>query len=378
MKKLFVLIIICGFSFSCTSIKQFSKERIVTKVDCKNIEMNSSMIYFDVLFDGQNQKFLFDTGAGMTVITDSVAIVDYHSKKFGALGTVTGADGKETDLRTFTAEIDSELFASTNKVFAYIPRPLTKCQKSQPFAGILGLDLLLRDENVLQLNFTNNKICNITNTTKQELLNSGYSKIKSEVKSRQIFIYLNIDGKERKFKMDTGFAGSVVIPYNEHDDFPIYNSMSIIGGMYRTATSTTFGEEVFYEDVPLILNDITLPLKIHVSKTIKSQNIGITLLRGFDWIIDYANSEVYLKRNNNIIDSKFNSKAFKYLVAEKDENLFISTKQKHLEQYNIGDQIIEVANTKISSDNICEMQELLNKTQDWSELGVKIIKVQVK
>ena len=65
-------------------------------------------------------------------------------------------------------------------------------------------------------------------------------------------------------------------------------------------------------------------------------------------------------------------------MAEKDENLFISAKQKLLEQYNIGDQIIEVSNEKISSDNICEMQELLNKTQDWSELGVKIIKVQEK
>ena len=375
MKKLFIPIIICGFSFSCTSIKQFSKERIVTKVDCKNIEMNSSMIYFDVLFDGQKQQLLFDTGAGMTVITDSVAIVDYYSKKFGALGTITGADGKETDLRTFTAEIDSELFESTNKVFAYIPRPLTKCQKSEPFAGILGLDMLLRDENILQLDFSNNKICNITNNTKQELLNSGYSKIKSEIKSRKIFIYLNIDGKELKFKMDTGMAGSVVIPYNEQENFSKYNSMSIIGSLYRTATSTTFGEEIFHENVPLILNDITLPLKIHVSKTVKSQNIGITLLRGFDWIIDYANSEVYLKRNSNIIDSKFNSKAFKYLVAEKDENLFISAKQKLLEQYNIGDQIIEVSNEKISSDNICEMQELLNKTQDWSVLGVKIIKV---
>lgn len=378
MKKLFIPIIICVFSFSCTSIKQFSKERIVMKVDCKNIEMNSSMIYFDILVDGQKQQLLFDTGAGMTFITDSVAIVDYHSKKFGALGTVTGADGKETDLRTFTAEIDSELFASTNKVFGYIPRPLAKCQKSEPFAGILGLDLLLRDENVLQLDFSNNKICNITNNTKQELLNSGYSKVKSEVKSRQIFIYLNINGKELKFKMDSGFAGSVVIPYNEQDDFSMYNSMSTIGSMYRTATSTTFGEEFFYEDVPLILNDITLPLKIHISKTIKSQNVGITLLRGFDWIIDYANSDVYLKRNSNLIDSKFNSKAFKYLVAEKDDNLFISTKQKHLEDYNIGDQIIEVSNTKISSDNICEIQELLNRTQDWSELGVKIIKVQEK
>lgn len=375
MKKLITAIIICGFLFSCTAIKQFSKESMVSKVDCKNLEMNSSMIYFDVLLDGQNQKFLFDTGAAMTVITDSTAIVDYPSKKFGTLGTVTGADGKETDLRTLTAEIDSELFESTNKVFAYLPRPLTRCQKSEPFTGILGLDLFLRDENVLQLDFSNNKICNIPNNTKQELLKSGYSKVKSEVKSRQIFIYLTIDGKELKFKMDTGFAGTVVIPYNKQSDFSMYNSMSIVGSMYRTATSTTIGEENFYEDVPVILNENVLPLKIHISQTIKSQNVGIAFLRGFDWIIDYKNSEVYLKRNSNIIDSKFNSKAFKYMVAEKDENLFVSTKQKHLDQYNIGDQIIEVSDRKISPENICEIQELLNKTQEWSGLDVKIIKV---
>ena len=370
MKKLFVASLIFGLLFSCTAIKQFSKEELSTKVDCKNFNAESKMMYYDALIDGKNQRMLFDTGAAMSVITDSTAIL-HNDKKFGALGTVTGADGEETDLRTFTAKFESALFSSDNKVFAYLPRPLTKCQKSESFVGILGLDAFLRNGNIFQMDFSNSKICNISDVTKEELIKSGYSKIKSEIKSKKIFIFINIDGKEHKFKMDTGFSGSVVIPYNDEIDFSKYNSMTTVGNMYRTATSTTFGEEMFYEDVPTNLYANNEALKVHVSKTIKSQNAGMALIRNFDWIIDYENSQVYLKRNKNVVDSKFNKNTFKYLVSEKAGKLIISSKQKQLSDYDLGDEITEVSNKIVTNENICELQDLLNKTQDWSTLNIK-------
>jgi hypothetical protein len=49
------------------------------------------------------------------------------------------------------------------------------------------------------------------------------------------------------------------------------------------------------------------------------------------------------------------------------KNLAYSLKQ------NLGDQITSVNNIKVSSENICEMQNLLNETKDWSNLKLEII-----
>lgn len=377
MKKIYFFGVLFSVSLiSCTSIKQLSNQEILTKQNCEISKMDSKLIYYDLKIDERVQKMIFDTGANMSVITDSLAIINYEQKKFGALGTVTGADGKETDLKTFTAKLESNLFESENKVFAFIPRSLTKCQKKEEFVGILGLDVFFKDNSILQLDFSSNKICNISNSQMNEIIKDNYFEIKSECRSKQIFVFLNIEGKEYRFKLDTGFAGTLVIPYEEKLNFTTFNSLTTIGGMYRTASSTTYGEEVFYENVPVKFNYNVLATKLLVSKTIKSQNIGLALIKGFDWIIDYNNEKVFIKRNNNIIDSNFNSNTFRYLVSEKDGKLLISTKQKQLKDYNLGDEIFSINSEKIVPENICQMQDLLNQTQDWSNLKIESIKVE--
>lgn len=42
-------------------------------------------------------------------------------------------------------------------------------------------------------------------------------------------------------------------------------------------------------------------------------------------------------------------------------------------KYKMGDQITSLNNQKITPENICEMQEFLNKTQDWSTLNLEVV-----
>lgn len=373
MKKLFYFIAMLIILNSCTTIKQLSNQKISGINDCKSNEMNSKMIYYDVKIDGFNETLMFDTGATMSVITDSSAINLIGTKKFGVLGSVTGADHKKITLKTFVAKAESELFESENKVFAYIPRPISKCQKQESFKGILGLDVFFKNDNALQLDFSNNKICTVNESQINEIIKNDYTEIKAECKSRQIFVFFKIEGIEYKFKLDTGFSGSLVIPYNEKINFKKFNSLVFVGNMFRTASSTTNGEEIFYENVPIQIGNNDILGKILVSKTIKAQNIGIEIIKGFDWVIDYNKNKVYIKKNSNQIKAEFNSAVFQYVVFEQNNRLVIVTKQKQLSEYNIGDEITSVNNEKVTAENICEMQDLLNKTEDWNSLQIEVI-----
>ncbi len=357
---------------SCTTIKQLSNEKITATKACSKNDFDERMIYYTAKIDGKEEKFLFDTGATMAVITDSTAITAMETKKFGNFGTVTGADKKTVDLKTFTSKFESDLFYSDNKVFAYVPRKSAKCQSKEEYKGIVGLDVFLGEGSVLQLDFTNKKICNIGTSEINDLIRNGYVALKSQCKSKKIYIYITVDGKEYQFKLDTGFSGSLVIPYADDLNFSKYHSITLEGELFKTIANNTMGIDNYYEDVPLNVGDGNNNSIIQVSQTIKVQNAGMKFIKGFDWIIDYNNNKVYVKRNLNKIDANFNKNVFHYITAVKEDRLFISAKQQQLKEFNLNDEIILVNKQKVTPDNICQLQELLNSTKDWKtiELGV--------
>lgn len=326
----------------------------------------------DVKVDNQNQVFLLDTGATLSVISDSTAVENYHKKEKGNFGSIKGADRKKADLVTITSRLDSELFFCENKIFASLNMPTSQCDQKKAYKGIIGLDAFFMNDNPLLIDFSNTKLCNITSDEKKSLLATGYSRIKSECDSRKVFVFFTIDGKEYRFKLDTGFSGNVIIPYDDKLDFKKYRSITYEGTLLKTATSFTNGEEIYYENVLISSDALEVSTKIQVSKSIKAQNVGLNFMKGFDWIIDFKSNEVYLKRNHLKIDSLFNATVMEYFSFEKDGKLRVSSKLKNAAQYNVGDEIISVNNQKVTSENICEMQSLLNKTFDWQTLQVEI------
>lgn len=358
---------------SCTTIKQLSNEKITATKACSKNDFDERMIYYTAKIDGKEEKFLFDTGATMAVITDSTAITAMETKKFGNFGTVTGADKKTVDLKTFTSKFESDLFYSDNKVFAYVPRKSAKCQSKEEYKGIVGLDVFLGEGSVLQLDFTNKKICNIGTSEINDLIRNGYVALKSQCKSKKIYIYITVDGKECQFKLDTGFSGSLVIPYADDLNFSKYHSITLEGELFKTIANNTMGIDNYYEDVPLNVGDGNINSIIQVSQTIKVQNAGMKFIKGFDWIIDYNNNKVYVKRNLNKIDANFNKNVFHYITAVKEDRLFISAKQQQLKEFNLNDEIIMVNKQKVTPDNICQLQELLNSTKDWKTIELEVI-----
>lgn len=352
-----------------------SDEKILNVTNCANIILLKNKVYFNAKIDNKMQPLLFDTGAGISVIFDSTVVDNFKKKKIVTFGKISSADKKSIKKSTLTAKFESELFSSENKVFVYLQKNSTKCQKESIHRGIIGIDSFFNNDDLLMLDFSNNKICNISVDEKKELItNNNFQKIKSTCNSNQIFIYLTINDKEYKFLLDTGFNGNVVIPFSKKLNFLNYKSTILEGTLFKTVTSYTNGEETYYDNVPIKLNSEIINSKILVSKSLKHQNIGLGFIKGFDWIIDFNQNQIYLKKNKNLIETNYQA-TFNYLASEKNNKLIIFAKEKNQSKYAIGDQITSINNVKVTPENICEMQELLNDTKDWNTLTLEIIPV---
>ena len=324
--------------------------------------------------DNAKTKFLLDTGAGLSILIDSTIVKDFENKEFGSLGSAKGADRKKVKNRFFTVELNCDLFKSESKVLSFINLQPTKCdQGKKSFTGILGMDAFFNDDFVMQLNFTNNTICNISNSQfQQTLLDNQYQLLRSKCKANQIFVYLNIEGKEYPFKLDTGYTGNIVMPFDEKLEFKNKNKVELEGSVFQTISSHTLGKETMYEKMPVVFGPYDLMSKITVSTSIKAQNIGINFIKAFDWLIDYNHNKIYIKRNQNPIESNFNKKVSYYAKVNQDK-LLIVVKEKSQTKYQLDDQIIAVNGQKVTAENQCELQDLLNKTEDWNNLQLEVV-----
>ena len=372
MKK-FLFLLLLTFSF-CSTIKQLTNQKIDENQGCSIITLDGKRVLLEMEIDHAATNFLLDTGAGLSVLIDSTIVKDFQNKEFGSLGSAKGADRKKIKNRFFTVELNCDLFKSESKVLSFINMPKSQCaQGKKSYSGILGIDAFFNQDFIMQLDFTNSKVCNINEEQlQQNLLNNQYQLLKSKCKSNQIFVYLEIEGKEYLFKMDSGYTGNIIMPYNEKLSFKNDKKLELEGSLFQTISSHTSGSEILYEKMPVTFGSFNLEAKLNVSTSIKAQNIGIDFIKAFDWLIDYNNNKIYVKRNQNSIESVFTRKVM-YYAKVKAEKLEIVVKEKSQTKFNLGDEIVSVNGQKVTKENQCELQDILNKTEDWNSLQLEVL-----
>ena len=130
--------------------------------------------------------------------------------------------------------------------------------------------------------------------------------------------------------------------------------------------------------MPIKIGNQAINSNLNFSSSIKSQNIGIGFIKGFDWIIDYKNKKLFYKKNNNLIETGIKYKNYLYSNVVNDKLLVIIKNSISKSGFNLGDQITSINSKKVTLENICEMQDLLNKTNDWSTLNLEVIPAKTK
>ena len=371
----FYLFILLSMSLACCkAIRQISNQKIVTQKGCEELSFEGKLPLFPLEVDSKRTKFLFDTGAMASVLTDTTIIENFSQKDISKFGKLEGADGKKVENKRITAQVKSPLFESNNKVLNWVNAPLSNCQsRSKSFAGILGLDVFFEKSEILQMDFSTNKVCQLSTSQLQELLlNSEYKLVKSKCRWNQIFIYLYVEGKEYRFHLDTGYTGSIIFPNSDKLNFENKEKIELEGSLFQSVSAITSGKEVIYQKMPVEFATHKMEVKTNVSSTIKAQNIGVEFIKCFDWLIDYSNNKVYVKRNQNTTDSTFKRKVT-YYAGVIDGKLEVIVKEKSQTKFNLGDEIVSVNGQKVTAENQCELQDLLNKTEDWSSLQIEVL-----
>lgn len=374
-----IVFLVTGFFLllSCKTIRQISNEEILMKTGCESLSFEGKIPLFQVEIENRKAAFIFDTGATVSTLTDSTAIDYFSNKDFSKFGSAKGADNKKVHSRRFTTAFKSNFFESNNKVLTFINMPQAQCDKKQrSYKGILGLDVFFDKNLSMRLDFTNNKVCNISDQEFQEHVSSGeYQLLKSKCSMNQITVYLEIEGEKYPFKIDTGYTGNIIMSYIEKRDFKNEKKMEFEGSLFQTISSHTHGKEIMYEEMPVVFGSYEFQTKVNISTSIKSQLIGISFIRAFDWLIDYNHNKVYIKRNQNPIESNF-SRKISYYTKANNGKLLITVKEKSQNRYQLGDEITTVNGQKVTTENQCELQDLLNKTEDWNSLNLEVVPAQ--
>jgi len=223
------------------------------------------------------------------------------------------------------------------------------------------------------MDFDKLTISNYKNERLNELISNGYNEIKSEFKDRWLSIFVTINGVEYKFKIDTGYSGSFTVPFKKDLNFLNEEHQSIEGNLYHTLSGTTKNKtDYFFNEKALVFNNSNYKSALTVSQSIKAQNVGMGFIKGFNWIIDFKNKKLYVKKNGLELDTK-SGYTSKYMVVAENHKLKIMAKNALETKYNVGDEITAINNTKVTPENICEMQDILRKTEDWNTLNIEVI-----
>ncbi|MBC7438474.1 MAG: hypothetical protein H7250_00610 [Flavobacterium sp.] len=380
MKKIILVLVIILFT-SCKSLSIISNDDVKSKSSSEKITLKDNRILISCDLEDKPQTFLVDLGVTTSVIFDTLVIPNYHKIKKGNFGHLKSADNKNSKIVFIALKVKNNVVEGTKKAFVVLPSYKQSLQNYdcvpvnilKDNIGLFGYDFFRDSEYVTMIDFDKLYISNYKNERLNELIQDGFTEIKSEFKYQWLSIFVIINNVEYKFKMDTGFSGSFSIPFSKKISFLQEEHQSIQGSLYQTASGLTKENiDYIFSNKELIFNNNNYKTSLTISKAIQAQNVGMGFIKGFNWIIDSKNKKIYAKKNSLELDT---NSAFtkKHVVVASNHQLKIIYKNVTEIKYNVGDEITSINNQKVTPENICEMQDLLNKTDDWNALKLVIV-----
>lgn len=355
---------------SCKLLSLINNEEVITKTG--SVEVKSPGLFVDIDIDNVKKvPFLFDTGASLTFINYD-SIIDYSKKrKTFKFGNVSTPDGSKTRKEITGLYIKTPWFESKNKVVGLFIMPKRKCTTKTYYYGVIGLDAFVNSNLILELNNENHTISSYINTDFDKEKLNGFSKINAIIDKKKILIPLTINGVTDNYLLDTGNSSGIITPYSKQLDSISTNKIITEGKTFQSVKAAFGNETTIVQEVPVKMGDQNFNAPVLMMPNGINKNMGMEAIKQFNWFINFTTKEVFIKKNS-ILSKEIKIKKVYYTTINKDR-IFVIAKIKGNNKYNIDDQITSINNQKVTSENICEMQDLLNKTEDWSALKLEII-----
>ncbi len=371
MKKLSLFVLLAAL-YSCQAISILQNQKITLASDKTTFDRSQKLLYIPAQIHQKNSQLVFDTGAMFSAVFSADSLYPKELERAISFGTVWGADDKKQPQKLVVLPVKCSLFESENKVFAAVNMPQSLCTKSENrLLGVLGMDLFFHQEKVLSLSFSSGSIQLLNSAdAAKTVIEQGYVLLPSKCKRNALFVSGMIENQGFWFKLDSGFEGTMAVPYSIKNNFQNRLKTAYEGSAFQTAMGRTQGREVFYSKMPFVLGEFANTPQCVESSSIKSPLLGIRFMRGFDWLFDFKNKKIYAKRNALQIPENFTN-LYPYQVEASDK-LRISLKAIKAKSFRLGDEIVAVNGQKVTAENRCALQKLLNATPDWSQLELVV------
>lgn len=222
---------------------------------------------------------------------------------------------------------------------------------------------------VFALDFSNGKLR--MQNMEDTLDLTGYTEAKCKFsKLGIIYVYLTIDGKERKCLFDTGNSLGVLLKDKGRIRHPHEGDIPVEGSYARTASGNSSQQRyVVNLNETVTLGETSVNTPVYFVEDLSMDNIGIDFIAHYDWVFETIHDKVYYKPR--ISDLK-PLQMHPYALTTTGGQLTILNRRTDMNpQFEVGDVIKSVDGVKITADNICDYFDMLIKTDDWSAFKIE-------
>lgn len=356
---------------SCKEYKALMSERTFYNCNQKLFFKDSTMKTFEVNLNGIKHCLLFDTGAGATLINNPKFNIE-ENKKIRER-KIYGFEGKSSITSThYTLDSLNYGFINSNNKSIYLSIHDSKvsCNKAN-CDGILGNFFNDIDEDKeIELNFSEGFIR--INDDKIDK-NQYYSyDIQWSSNSGKVYVKLEFDGISDFFLFDTGNYTSIIL---NNDIFKnTKNKVAEFSVLLKTIANAEVKNFSIYDAKFKLANNILIDQYIAKDTNSKRSTLSYNFIRKFNWVIDRKNNKIYCMP---ISEKKLNTK---YILPKKtksvgiiNDKLYVVFSLANELKFKCGDEITTINEVEINANNICEMQTLLNNTENWEPLKLEVI-----
>lgn len=377
----FPVLTICFLMIGCKSFKDYTNQK-VTLIENKSqkFTLDKNQFITDFFVNGKKGHFLFDLGATTSVINDETFIQAFKLSKenYYTSFKMKGANGVLIESKTFISDtISSDILRGSKKIFKTINIKGIKLECNKDIieqTGIIGFDVLKTAAKPILLDFLSNQI-SVLDTNYPTI---GYDKLEAKIPvniGSKIIIPILLDGNSVDFLFDTGNNGglSIMEKNNKISDSKQTSSIQTYIGSVDGFSIQNIKK---YDNVKVLYNNlINENTKVSSYPNLISNSMGMSFIKHFNWILDFNTGDIYIKKISEF-DSTTETitKVYYFKAASLNGKLVVAYKDNaSLLNYKLSDEIISINHQKVTSENICQMQELLNNTQDWNTLELEII-----
>lgn len=317
----------------------------------------------NIVVEGRNHQFVFDTGAFMTCINSEVFPNLPISKKIENIGGI-GSERKSMNTVNFSFNFLNQKYLNQEVIYTDLSLFSKISCTNLKISGIIGRDVM--ENYIVEINPDSKKIIFHHHSDFNESQLKGFTKIKLQKKSPAVPI--KIGGETRYALFDTGSADGI-----STTNYKLENYIKTAQHISYKSKGSSIGihgvnndEDIHYKvyNSPLEVGNLTVKNQVFETSKNDFNNMGFDFSKQFISYLDLKNHKLFIKQVNqnteSINDTALYNIGFSAVYHVEKGKSMITRLSAKVDNLVPGDTLISI-NGETPPTNNCEMYSFLRK-----------------